>query len=118
MRLAPRPEAAHAARTRLRELPMPPETLDTVTLLLTELVTNAMRHADVPEGSEIEVEVRRKGSVVRVDVRNEGDSFGWRRRAPRPTQPGGLGLLLVDRLATRWGFSGGSGTRFWLEVGA
>jgi anti-sigma regulatory factor (Ser/Thr protein kinase) len=95
---------------------MAQETLDTVTLLVTELVTNAMRHPTEPDGSEIEVEVRRTGSTVRVDVRNEGDSFGWRRRGLRPTQPGGLGLVLVDRLASRWGISGGSGTRVWLEV--
>ena len=116
LRLPPRPEAAHAARRRLREMDMRPETLDTVTLLVTELVTNAMRHANVPADAEIEVEVRRRGSTVRVDVRNEGDSFSWRRRDPRPTQPGGLGLILVDRMSSRWGFSGGSGTRVWLEV--
>lgn len=110
------PSAAALARRHVRDLPLENETRDTVALLVTELITNAMRHAEMPRDADIEVYVSGDDRAVRVDVVNEGPGFNWRRRAAEPTQPGGLGLVLVDRLARRWGIVGGEETRVWLEV--
>ena len=112
------PEAACTARRRVRELPLDSETQETVALLVTELLTNAMRHAPtpVPPGTTIDLQVTTDEHSVRVEVVNEGPGFNWRRRAKEPTQPGGLGLVLVDRLADRWGIVGGEETRVWLEL--
>ena len=110
------PHAAAMARKHVHGLPLDPETRDTVALLVTELITNAMRHAPTSPDSGIEVRVSGDDEAVRVDVVNDGPGFNWRRRAAEPTQPGGLGLVLVDRLAERWGIVGGEETRVWLEV--
>jgi anti-sigma regulatory factor (Ser/Thr protein kinase) len=84
---------------------------------VTELVTNAVRHAGVgPEGS-LQVELRRWRQRVRVEVAAPGPGPG--RVPPRSDKPGpgGWGLVLVDRIAARWGVDRGpSRTCVWFEI--
>lgn len=87
-----------------------------VLLLVTELVTNAVRHAQVGPERSVEVEMRRWPQRRRVDVVDPGSGFARVRPRSR-TDDGGWGLLLVDRLATRWGVGReASGTRVWFEI--
>lgn len=113
------PRAAAVARSHVRELPLDAETLQVVSLLVTELVTNAVRHGRVSEGTRILVQLAVvEDDLVRVNVVNEGAPF---EPAPvsRPVDAaGGLGLQLVDKLAERWGVEGNGTTKVWLEVRA
>lgn len=80
-------------------------------LLTSELVTNAVRHARTP----FEVEVVCDGAV-RVVVR-DGSAEPPMVQHPEPDELGGRGLLLVEALATRWGFeANGQGKTVWFEL--
>jgi len=70
---------------------------DDATLVLSELVTNAVVHA----GGAVRITVTRHGEHVRIDV-HDNDSARPHLRA-YGTNPGGLGLHIVDQLSERWG---------------
>ncbi len=72
---------------------------DTVLLLVSELVTNAVRHAATP--FEILVDVQR--DEVRIAVTDEDVTHGPTIKDPSPEDTNGRGLLIVDRLASGWG---------------
>jgi anti-sigma regulatory factor (Ser/Thr protein kinase) len=86
------------------------ETVDNVSSVLTELVTNAVVHARTPRGREVGVTLLLLDSVVRVEVRDADPTPLSASSAPADSTgvkhlPGnGRGLLLVDRLCEgRWG---------------
>jgi anti-sigma regulatory factor (Ser/Thr protein kinase) len=87
----------------------------TLTLLVSELVSNAVLHSDAPPASGILLCARMKEDAVRVEVIDRGSGFT---AAPRdPAQPmGGYGLYLVDQQATRWGVDHECGTCVWFEL--
>jgi len=89
-------------------------------LLVTELVTNSVRHAGLGEGDNVSVEIRIVGGAIRVEVTDPGDGFTPPANldiASRAT--GGRGLCLVDALADRWGIATAPGqARVWFEFDA
>jgi anti-sigma regulatory factor (Ser/Thr protein kinase) len=87
-------------------------------LLLTELVTNAVRHGGAGGGLPVEVVVARFPGGVRVAVTDPGAGFEWRRpQTTRMPAESGYGLQLVDRMARRWGIERGEGsTTVWFEL--
>jgi anti-sigma regulatory factor (Ser/Thr protein kinase) len=85
-------------------------------LLVSELVTNSIRHADQPAGAPVQIRVCAVDGVVRIEVEDLGHG-AVRRRAPGP-RTGGFGLHLVDTLAARWGVNHEHGTRVWFELAA
>jgi anti-sigma regulatory factor (Ser/Thr protein kinase) len=91
------------------------EALDGVRLLVSELVTNAVLHGRKRRGG-IELVVALRGCKTRVEVTDGGAGFEPPGAPPRPEHPGGWGLIVVDRLATRWGVAGGRMTRVWAEL--
>src|SRR5688500_11654112 len=87
---------------------------DTVLLLASELVTNAVRHAATP----FEVTVDAGRDAVRVVVVDEDVDHGPRMRHPGPEDTNGRGLLLVDELAAGWGSNRlGTAKSVWFQVG-
>ena len=93
-------------------------TLEDIKLLVSEVVTNAVRH---PSGSgPIEMRVTLRRGTIRVEVLDPGGQ-GFAKPSvstPPPDALGGRGLLIVDRVATRWGVDEGSPTRVWFELAA
>ena len=97
-------------------------------LLVSELVTNSLRHGGLGSTQGIEVCLRASPQTVMVEVADGGRGFGGHR--PRPTGkplPCGeaeevekdgpyWGLFLVDRLAYRWGISEQGDVRVWFEL--
>jgi anti-sigma regulatory factor (Ser/Thr protein kinase) len=69
--------------------------LDAAMAVVSELVTNAVRHG----GGEIVVDVEAYGREAVVSV-SDGSSVVPRRREPDGT--GGLGLAIIEALTTRW----------------
>ena len=86
---------------------------DTVTLLVSELVTNAVVHAE----SEPRVVVRLTPEAVRVEVsdRSAGEP---ERHGGGAEDESGRGLLMVETLARRWGIRHhpAGGKTVWFEV--
>jgi serine/threonine-protein kinase RsbW len=77
---------------------------DTAVLLLSELVTNAVRHARVPQGREIGALFALCGDVLRVEVADASDVVPAP-RTPDEDSAGGRGLVLVAAMADDWGVS-------------
>ena len=92
-----------------------PETLPDLRLLVSELVTNAVRHGEDRRGV-VELALSCDGHRLRVEVCDGGNGFVPRTRSPDPHDPGGWGLVVVDRLADRWGVREAEGTLVWFEV--
>jgi anti-sigma regulatory factor (Ser/Thr protein kinase) len=88
---------------------------ETLALLVSELVTNAVIHSSTPDGTDVIVTTRVNDEVVRVTVTDGGCGFSYQR--PEPTgSPGGYGLRIVEEAADRWDINVGSGTRVWFEL--
>ncbi|WP_243640177.1 SpoIIE family protein phosphatase [Streptacidiphilus pinicola] len=88
------------------------ELTGTVELLVSELVTNAIRHATGPVELRL---LRDRGLICEVA---DGSSVSPRLRRARSEDEGGRGLFLVAQLAERWGtrFTSGGGKVIWAEV--
>jgi anti-sigma regulatory factor (Ser/Thr protein kinase) len=118
LKLAPSPDAVPDARRALRVLDdhVSPQTMDDLRLLVSELVTNSVRHAGLRESQTIELTVSISTDVVRVEVRDEGAGFEPEPRERDRTDPSGWGLYLVGRLADRWGVDNDGVTTVWFEL--
>jgi anti-sigma regulatory factor (Ser/Thr protein kinase) len=112
------PSAASEARAAVMVLDgrASPEILDDVRLLLSEVVTNAVRHAGAPAGARIGLAVSVIHGCVRAEVTDTGRGFEPAPRDLPQLEAGGWGLHLVDRLATRWGVDLGQAARVWFEL--
>jgi anti-sigma regulatory factor (Ser/Thr protein kinase) len=85
-------------------------------LLVSELVTNSVRHAGLEADDAIALDISVSPQRVRVEVTDVGPGFDRRVPEPRPDRTGGYGLFLVDRLADRWGVVNDEVTRVWFEI--
>ncbi|MCQ6553436.1 ATP-binding protein [Streptomyces sp. C10-9-1] len=89
------------------------ECSEDVLLLVSEIVTNACLHAGGP--SELSLEQR--GLHLRIEVADGSPELPRRRPTAGPAQPGGHGLMVLERLARRWGAERrGAGKVVWAEV--
>ncbi|MET9373342.1 SpoIIE family protein phosphatase [Streptomyces sp. NPDC002992] len=87
------------------------ELSDSVELLISEVVTNAVRYAERPVTLRL-----LKTDVLRCEVGDDSPQLPRQRRA-RDTDEGGRGLFLVNRLARRWGATRLSGGKVvWFEL--
>lgn len=112
-------ESAAAARQAVGELAgqLPDEVLGDVRLLVSELVTNALRHADLDAEEQIALAVGVTDLSVRVEVTDHGRGFDPQTIPTDPEAAEGWGLYLVATLSDRWGVESASGaTRVWFEL--
>ena len=85
---------------------------DDTTLLVSELVSNAILHA----GTELVVELASADEMILIAV-TDGSTRPARLRTSAPLSDAGRGLLLVDALSTRWGVTAWpTGKRVWAEL--
>ncbi len=120
LRLAGDATAAAEARRSLSVLAqkVSREVFEDVRLLVTELITNSVRHAGLNGRDAIHLKVTAEGNVVRVEVEDAGTGFEPRDRSAPLTEASGWGLYLVDQLTDRWGVTSGGGTCVWFEIDA
>ena len=127
------PERLAAANGATCELPATPESVrearcfarttlqrwdltglrDSVELVASELVTNALRYGAQP----MRMVARHSGANLRVEVHDArgGEPPRLRRAAPESTN--GRGMMIVDALAARWGWSEfGGDKQVWFEL--
>jgi anti-sigma regulatory factor (Ser/Thr protein kinase) len=114
------PHAASFARRLVeRELGgrVPAGVLPDVALLITELVSNGVRHGGAHAGTELHVRLECGPRAVLVEVRNPDHATGAvGPRVPDLEGGGGLGLHIVERVASRWGVREGASTAVWFEL--
>jgi len=114
--LAPVPDSVPTARHRLDALAerLDLRQLDALRLLVSEVVSNSVRHGDGVGPIELRITIER--SSVRVEVEDPGTGF---RPAPETGLVDGAqgwGLLLVERMADRWGVVASDTTLVWFEL--
>jgi len=85
-------------------------------LVVSEVVTNSIRHGHAGLDGCVELTVEAKRSGLRLEIADDGPGFDADASPGRPEVPGGWGLYLVDSLADRWGVDASDGTRVWLEM--
>jgi serine/threonine-protein kinase RsbW len=89
--------------------------LDDAQLLVSELVTNSVRHAQLASDARVRVSVEICDGFVRLEVEDPGDvAIGA--VAPDREHGGGFGLFLVEALAQRWGSKHEGTTCVWAEL--
>ena len=91
---------------------------ETVVLLVSEMVTNSVRHsASGLPGRTVTVTVLSSSEVTRVQVTHMSDTTVLALWPGVSGMEGGRGLHLVDALAARWGFEqDGDHTATWFEL--
>jgi anti-sigma regulatory factor (Ser/Thr protein kinase) len=83
-------------------------------LVLSEIVTNAVRHGG--GAGQVEISVTPKPEFLCVQVTDDGPGFAPRPGAMASEPSGGFGLFLVERLTRRWGLTReAQRTRVWFE---
>ncbi|WSQ11595.1 ATP-binding protein [Streptomyces sp. NBC_01231] len=112
------PDAVRAARAAVRGLLRAwdlDSLADLAALLVSELVTNSLRHATGPIGVRL-VRPAHLGGVLLVEV-SDPLPDPPRQRIARPEDESGRGLLLVARSSSRWGTRPGDmGKTVWFEL--
>ncbi len=100
LRLPASPIAVAAARAVVRAFQrlVDEDALQRVELVVSELVTNAVRHGSPPNSAEIGLELVITDGLVRGAVSDNGPQFDMPDSRPVDGQVGGFGLLIVDDL--------------------
>ena len=104
-------DAPARARAALASVPDLAGVESSVALLVSELVTNSVKHA---AADLIELNLFSNPENVRVEVIDRGPGFDAF-ATPEPPS-GGFGLYLVDKLADRWGVETKEATLIWFEM--
>ena len=114
------PEAIARARAALTDFiadEVPAPRLYDLQLLVSEVVTNAVRHGGARHGESVDFRVALTRDQVRLEVRDPGPGFhDITPELPATDRGGGYGLYLVDLYAREWGVNGSEGTCVWFEV--
>ncbi|MEA2284045.1 MAG: hypothetical protein QOJ21_88 [Solirubrobacteraceae bacterium] len=110
--LEPRAESARLTRRALASHGLHEDVEHTVTLLSTEIVGNAVRHAGLRSDQRIVFFARLSEDFARVEVADQGHGFD-----PEAVESEGFGLRLLGKLASRWGVEcTDRGCKVWFEV--
>ncbi|PYC82603.1 ATP-binding protein [Streptomyces tateyamensis] len=133
LKLADTPNAASWARLHTRDVlgrwQVPPDLIDTVLLVLSELVTNAIQHPnDAKQPERLTSAVLSKVQIIGLDLQLRGPAVlvqvtdnDTRPPVPKTVDTDserGRGLFLVEYMSSRWGYyhpTNGSKT-VWAEV--
>jgi two-component sensor histidine kinase len=99
------------ARRAVEALPLAPGRTGEVKLIVSELVTNSIEHAELSADDRIEVLARvDPRGALHVEVRDPGPG-------PPPDARSGMGWRILDRMADRWGVDRRDGqARVWFEL--
>jgi anti-sigma regulatory factor (Ser/Thr protein kinase) len=90
-----------------------PQVVPDVKLLVSELITNAVKYGS--DGEVTLILTSEAPDHVHVEVVDQGSGFVPVARARPKTEPGGWGLHMVETLTQRWGVREGS-THVWFEI--
>jgi len=114
------PRAPARARAWLQSATswVPRELESNLLLLTSELVNNSVAHGKAGDQDVIEIELRATSRGVRAQVSDSGEGFAPGERLLAIDEPGGWGLVLVERVADSWGVDHNGRTSVWFELAA
>ena len=97
---------------------VPEPVLANAQLVMSELVTNSVRHSGIPPGDDVVVRLRMFHDRCRFEVEDPGHDGMIAPQPPDPTTLSGMGLNLVQTLSERWGLVRGPDgpTRVWAQL--
>ena len=113
------PHAASRARRLVREEligRIPDEVMPDLELLLTELVANGVRHGGAGVDSPLHLSLESRPPALYVEVINPDHNGVVGKRTPDLDGGGGLGLHIVELIASRWGVRYEPRTAVWFEL--
>jgi len=120
MSLGAEPRSAHAAREAVAQLDLPTKILADAQLLVSEVVSNSIRHSGLGSEEKIGLLAEWNGRKFRAAVtdgpRRPGHVVVVGSIRPEPGTESGWGLFLVDQVADRWGTEVGQVVRYWFEI--
>lgn len=87
-----------------------------VRLLVSELVTNGVKHGPGANGGQIRLQLSISFERVRAEVHDGGHGFNPSAAVPAGSHSAGLGLRFVDQIADRWGMDCSGSTSVWFEL--
>jgi anti-sigma regulatory factor (Ser/Thr protein kinase) len=119
LKLTANSEAISAARHSLDEFKglLPPEKLEDVRLVVSELVTNSVRHARLSPHDHISLTVTVSAGSVCGRVCDPGPGFEVPLEpGPRPDLSGGWGLPIVETISDHWGVERNRHTCVWFQI--
>lgn len=95
---------------------LPNSVFEDLKLLISELVTNSIRHTGLNSQDLIELKVIRTPEIVRAEIADQGPGFKQQPTRPVSERESGWGLFLVEEISDRWGLTGDQETRVWFEI--
>jgi signal transduction histidine kinase len=90
---------------------LPRGKLDLLLLLVSELVTNSVRHSGAVPGERVQIALERGDGTIHVDVQDTGPGFDR-----HDVRSGPHGLQVVESGANRWGIERSVPTTVWFEL--
>jgi anti-sigma regulatory factor (Ser/Thr protein kinase) len=107
--------ARNAIAERADELGLDRSLAQSLILLVSEVVSNAVRHSKADPEAPVELLATFGDEAIRVTVTDAGDGFTPQPRDPARTHDG-YGLYLLEKVAERWGVESRGDTRVWFEM--
>jgi serine/threonine-protein kinase RsbW len=103
---------------KLLEAYVPAEVIDDVNLLVSELVTNGVKYATMMDEASIALDAYSNGRALRVEVTNAGAArvANPLTRQSLQTAESGWGLIILTKIASRWGVTTNGETQVWFEI--
>lgn len=107
------PREARQAIARFLARAEVPQLIDDAQLLVSELVTNAVRHARGP----IAVHASFRDGFLHLEVSDSAADAAPQRRVASPDDEGGRGMELIEKMSTRWGWTTTEHSKIvWLDL--
>jgi anti-sigma regulatory factor (Ser/Thr protein kinase) len=112
------PGVARSIVAQCLGLQVAPPMVETAQLVVSELVTNSVRHSGLPDGQDVVVRVSLAGERCRVEVEDPGCDGVIAPQPRDPDEAAGSGLIVVQALSERWGVvrAAGGPTRVWAQL--
>jgi len=95
---------------------LPPDQLDSLRLLVDEVVTNSVVHGGVDDSGTITLAIHATDGSIRVEASDTGHQGSPELRPPDIERGDGFGLFLVSQIATSWGAFHDPQLRVWFEI--
>ncbi len=112
-------QARRTLATDLRAHGVPEPDVCDAALVLSELMSNAVRHARPLPGAQVRVTWTLNGGTLELAVSDGGGPTRPRSARPSPSSLGGRGLSIVDHLSRDWGVrNDGLGSTVWAVLPA
>jgi len=93
------------------------ELLEGLRLLITELITNSLRHSGTDARETVGLDINLSRTLLRCEVSDSGPGFERPQVIqPHADRPGGFGLVILDSIADRWNVFRDERFRVWFEV--